>query len=89
MPDIYLKGLHGSIIRSLGRACPPKLVVNLLGDQLHPAAIRRNGQIGGLGIENCPAAHQFLELLLGIRVIQQRPVPRMPGALQLLVDGGR
>ena len=63
--------------------------MNLFRHELHPPSIRRNGDIGYLGVKNGPALHQLMELSLRVGAVQQGPVPPMPGTLELLIDRGR
>ena len=58
-------------------------------DELHTPAVRANREIGYFGVQHRPALHEFVKPFLRVRVVQQGPVPPMPGALELLIDGGR
>src|SRR5580698_10593646 len=89
MPDIYVDGLHGVDYTSLRYPCPPKLVVNLFRHELHAPAVGGNCQISNFRVQHRPPLHEFVKPFFRIRVVQQRPVPAMPGALELLIDGGR
>jgi len=76
--DVYLECLHGSrIIRRLRAVRPTKLPQNLIGHGLHAPAVRGNGDVGDLGIQDRPSQHELLELYFRIRTVQQGAVPGM------------
>src|SRR5258708_38799332 len=73
----------------MGAPRPPTRVMIFFRPELYPPAIGGNGEIGYLGVENGPALHQLMELLLRVGVVQQGPMPPMPRTLELLIDRGR
>src|SRR3984885_10524832 len=87
-PTSTLRVCTSRIIRSLRSPRPLKLAMNLLGDPLDAGAVRGNRDIGDFRVQQGTVAHELHQLLLGVRVVEERTVAPVARALELLAGGG-